>query len=52
MKDVHYFSLCKECEYLYHCYGRKIAEDIQSGKTEDMYQLNDTCVNYYPEIKQ
>ena len=46
-----YCYLCKDCEYLYHCFGRKEAELIQSGETE-LYLSEESCLIYYPEIKQ
>lgn len=45
-----YYIQCKECEYLYHCYGREVAEKIQNDDIDDMYLRPDSCRNYYPEI--
>lgn len=52
MSSMDYYDLCKECEYLYHCFERYVAEKIQNEDTDDMYLRLDNCNNYYPEIKQ
>lgn len=31
VKNIKYYDVCKECEFLYHCYGREIAERIQNA---------------------
>lgn len=47
-----YYRLCKECEYLYHCFAREQAEKIRKNNTEDMYLRPDVCINFYPERKE
>ena len=47
-----YYAMCKECEYLYHCFGRVIGKKIQNNETKDMYESPDNCRDFYPEIKQ
>lgn len=49
MDDTYHFC-CVTCEYLYHCYGRDVAQKIQEGDTEDMYELQTKCNDYYPDI--
>lgn len=51
MDDI-YFDLCKECEYLYHCFSIEMAEKITSGDTNNMYLHHESCTNFYPERKQ
>ena len=48
----YYYTLCKECEHLYHCFGRVIGERIEDDGMIDMYLRTDNCKNYYPERKQ
>ena len=52
MSKDYYCILCKDCEYLYHCYGREVGERIVNNDVGDMYLHPDNCNNYYPEIKQ
>lgn len=52
MSKDYYYSLCKECEYLYHCYGREISQKIMNNDVNDMYLHPDSCNNYYPERRQ
>lgn len=47
-----YHEICKECEYLYHCFGRNIGEKIENNDVEDMYLHPSSCKNFYPERKQ
>lgn len=47
-----YHELCKECEYLYHCFGRDTGEKIENNDVSDMYLSIESCSNYYPERKQ
>lgn len=47
-----YCRLCKECEYLYHCFGRDIAIKIQNNDVEDIYLNPQNCEDFYPEVKQ
>lgn len=47
-----YFEICKECEYLYHCFGRDIAMKIKNNDVNDMYLSTQNCMDFYPEIKQ
>ena len=51
MNEV-YYDLCKECENLYHCFGRDVAKKIQNEDVKDMYLHPDNCHDYYPERKQ
>lgn len=44
-----YCRLCKECEYLYHCFGRDVGERIQNDDVENMYLKPDSCNDFYPE---
>lgn len=46
------YELCKECEHLYHCFGRDIAEKIQNEDIDDMHLHHNTCTSYQPERKQ
>lgn len=48
----YYYSLCKDCEHLYHCHGRDVGQDIQDNKADDMYLMPGNCSDYYPERKQ
>ena len=48
----YYHDLCKNCDYLYHCFERDIAEKIQNEDVDDMYLHPSNCNNYYPERKQ
>lgn len=48
----YYYDLCKDCEYLYHCYGRDVGNKIENEDVDDMYLHPSTCVSYYPERKQ
>ena len=43
-----YFESCKECEYLYHCFGPETAEKIQNDKVE---LRDENCSSYYPLVK-
>ena len=52
MSRMDYYDLCKDCEHLYHCFGRDIAEKIENEDVNDMYLRPDNCNDYYPEIKQ
>ena len=47
-----YHVLCKECEYLYHCFDRDTAIKIQSNDVGNMYLSPQNCRNFYPERKQ
>ena len=47
----YYCYLCKDCEHLFHCFGREKGVEILEGKT-DMYLCPDVCTDYYPERKQ
>lgn len=47
-----YHELCKECEYLYHCFDRDIAIKIQNDDVANMYLSPQNCRNFYPERKQ
>lgn len=51
MKETYHY-LCKECEHLYHCFGRNIGIKIQNDDVEDMYLSPDNCRDFYPERKQ
>ena len=48
---MEYYYLCKDCEYLYHCFERKEAELIEVGEI-DLNLSEESCLNYYPLIKQ
>ena len=48
----YYYSLCKECEHLYHCFGRDIGEKIANDDVDDLYLHPSNCNNYYPEIRE
>lgn len=48
----YYYDLCKECEHLYHCYGRETGEKIQNDNTDDMYLHPSRCNDFYPERKR
>lgn len=48
----YYYDLCKECEHLYHCFGRDIGKRIEDDNVQDIYLHPDSCRNYYPERKQ
>ena len=45
-----YYSLCKECEHIYHCFARETAEKIQNDETDGMYLHPSKCDDFYPEI--
>ena len=45
-----YYTWCKECEHLYHCFGRDIGEKIESNEEVDMYLQSGSCRNYYPLV--
>ena len=47
-----YHELCKECEYLYHCFGRNIGEKIENNDVENMCLHPSSCKNFYPERKR
>lgn len=49
---MYYYYLCKECEYLYHCFGRNIGEQIENDDVDDMYLSPSHCLNYYPLRQQ
>ena len=51
MRNDYYCYLCKDCEYLFHCFGREKGIEIIEDKT-DMYLCPDACIDYYPEKKQ
>lgn len=46
VKNIKYYNVCKECEFLYHCYGREIAEQIQNDQTDDMYLRPGVCSDF------
>lgn len=48
----YYYDLCKDCEYLYHCFGRDTGKKISDGDVDDMCLLAGTCRNFYPELRQ
>lgn len=48
----YYYSLCKECEYLYSCFSRDEIQNIEEDNTENMYLMPDTCLSFYPEVRQ
>lgn len=48
---IEYYCLCKDCEYLYHCFGREIGEKIENDDVDDMYLHVGICKNYYPLVK-
>lgn len=48
----YYYDSCKNCDYLYHCFGREIGEKIQNEDVDDMYLHQNNCNDYYPEQKQ
>jgi hypothetical protein len=52
MRKTDYYDLCKDCEYLYHCFGREIGEKIEKEEVDDMYLCPGTCISYCPERKQ
>lgn len=45
VKNIKYYDVCKECEFLYHCYGREIAERIQNDQTVLRYRNSDVDKN-------
>ena len=47
VKNIKYYDVCKECEFLYHCYGREIAERIQNDQTDDMYLRPGVCSDFF-----
>ena len=51
MNRTYYFEWCKECSYLYHCYGSEDGERIENDDVNDMYLRRGGCSDYYPEIK-
>ena len=51
MNKDYYYSSCKDCEHLYHCFGRDIGERIENDNVDDMYLQSNSCKDYYPEIK-
>jgi hypothetical protein len=50
--NKYYYSICKECEYLYHCFGRETGEKILNDDIDDMYSHPESCKDFYPERKQ
>lgn len=52
MNRTYYFEWCKECNYLYHCFGRETGERIENDDVDDMYLRHGGCSDYYPERKQ
>lgn len=50
MGNIEYYEVCKECEFLYHCYGREIAERIQKDETDDMHLRPSIC-SYFLRIE-
>lgn len=46
VKSIKYYDVCKECEFLYHCYGREIAERIQNDHTDNMYLYPGVCADF------
>lgn len=52
MNKNHYYNTCKECEYLYHCFGRELGEQIENNNVHDIHLHSNNCKDYYPEIKQ
>lgn len=51
--DDIYYSQCKECEHLYHCFGREVGCKISESETEEvegMYLHPDNCRDFYPEV--
>ena len=46
VKNIKYYDVYKECEFLYHCYGREIAERIQNDQTDDMYLRPGVCSDF------
>lgn len=47
-KKNYYYDLCKECEHLYHCYGKDIGEEIENDNVDDMLCLSSGCNDFYP----
>ena len=47
-----YCHLCKECEHVYHCFGKDIGRKIQNEEQTDLYLSPDKCNDFYPEITQ
>ena len=50
MGNIEYYEVCKECEFLYHCYGREIAERIKKDETDDMHLRPSIC-SYFLRIE-
>lgn len=48
----YYYDLCKDCEYLYDCFGREMGKRIEKGETVGLYLNPSTCTSYYPEVEQ
>lgn len=45
-----YMAQCKECEYLYHCYGHIEGRKINDGETSLKEVSYWYCSYFYPEV--
>lgn len=46
-----YYDLCKECEHLFHCFGKDAANEIANDEIKDQC-IPGKCNDFYPEVKQ
>lgn len=51
MGDIYYHEECRDCEYLWHCFGPDTAARIQDGDTDGATVYPWRCSSYYPEVK-
>ena len=47
-----YYILCKDCDNLYHCFDREVAEQLENNNVEDFYLRPDKCFDFEPLRKQ
>lgn len=49
--NIVYHDECRECDNLYHCFGREAAENILEGNPGNLVRIPTACRDFYPERK-